>query len=116
MAKKRILVEFGMGSSLHQCDYTRASERAIKDALWHNSINAAEAFGFAKNDMLIDVTIGVQKPELVNIEALKSVFPYGKPDIKVVKGGLDILKLNEDGVTIIANVGIEVSFDIEIKK
>ena len=74
MAKKRILVEFGMGSSLRQRDYTKASERAIKDALWHNSINAAEAFGFAKNDMLIDVTIGVQKPELVNIEALKSVF------------------------------------------
>ena len=116
MTKKRILVEFGMGSSLRQGDYTKASERALRDALWHNSVNAAEVFGFKKNDMLIDVTVGVQKPELANIETLKSIFPYGTPDIKVVKGGLNILKPNGDGVTVIANVGIEVSFDIEIQK
>ena len=66
MEKKRILVEFGMGSSLRHNDYTRASARAVKDALWHNSINAAEVLGFNKADMLLDVTIGVQKPELVD--------------------------------------------------
>lgn len=48
MTKKRILVEFGMGSSLRQGDYTKASERALRDALWHNSVNAAEVFGFKK--------------------------------------------------------------------
>jgi uncharacterized protein (TIGR02058 family) len=115
MTKKRILVEFGMGSSLRKGNYTKASERALRDALWRNSINAAEVFGFKKNDMLIDVTVGVQKPQLVDIDTLESIFPYGKPNIKVVKGGLDILKPNGDGITVIANVGIEVSFDIEKK-
>ena len=116
MTKKRILVQFGMGTSLRKGDYTRASERAITDALWHNSINATEVFGFEKNEMLIDVTVGVQRPELVNIEALQHIFPYGEPKINVVKGGLDILRPNDDGVTVIANVGIEVSFDLEMSK
>ena len=65
--------------------------------------------------MLIDVTVGVQKQQLVDMDTLESTFPYGKPNIKVVKGGLDILKPNGDGITVIANVGIEVSFDIEKK-
>ena len=115
MVKKRILIEFGMGSSLRHNDYTRASARAIKDALWHNSINVAEVFGFCKNDMLLDVTIGVQKPELVDIEVVRKIFPYGVANIKVVKGGLDIAKEHGSKVTIIANVGIEVSFDMECK-
>lgn len=59
MSKKRILVEFGMGSSLHHNDYTRASARAVKDALWRNFINADEVLSFGKADMLLDVTIGV---------------------------------------------------------
>lgn len=113
MIKKRILVEFGMGSSLRHNDYTRASARAVKDALWHNSINAAEVLGFNKADMLLDVTIGVQKPELVDVEFVRKIFPYGVANIKVVKGGLDICKEHVSEVTIIANAGIEVSFDME---
>jgi len=43
MAKTRILNEFGMGSSLRRTDYTEAALRAIKDALWHNSVSVAPA-------------------------------------------------------------------------
>jgi hypothetical protein len=39
----------------------------------------ADAFGFPREAMLIDVEIGVQKPELVNTEALIGIFPYGQP-------------------------------------
>jgi len=113
MAKKRILVEFGMGSSLRRQDYTAAAARAIKDALWHNSISAAELFGFSKDDMLIDVEIGVQNPEAVAPEDLVAIFPYGTPAITVKKGGLDIPKPDGTGSTIIANAAISVSFDME---
>ncbi|HBB84750.1 MAG TPA: hypothetical protein DC031_16120, partial [Sulfitobacter sp.] len=41
-----LMVEFGMGSSLRRADYTQAAKRAVQDALWHNSINLAELFGF----------------------------------------------------------------------
>ena len=55
MAVKRLLTEFGMGASLRRQDYTQATVRGVKDALWHNSINLAELFGKAKPDMIIDV-------------------------------------------------------------
>ena len=59
MAKYRVLTEFGMGSSLRRQDYTQAAKRALQDALWHNSINMAELFGFPKEAMIIDVDIAV---------------------------------------------------------
>ncbi len=87
---QRLLTEFGMGTSLRRRDYTQAAKRAIEDALWHNSINLAELFGFPKEAMRIRVDIGVQDPAAVDVAALAQVFPYGTPDIRVTKGGLDI--------------------------
>lgn len=113
MAKTRVLVEFGMGTSLRREDYTEAALRAIKDALWHNSVNMAELFGFPKEAMIIDAEIGVQQPEKVDVEALKAVFPYGQPNIKVTQGGLDIDKPHTEGNTVIANAAVVVSFDME---
>ncbi|WP_299081220.1 Lin0512 family protein [uncultured Ruegeria sp.] len=113
MAKTRVLVEFGMGTSLRRTDYTDAALRAIKDALWHNSVNMAELFGFPKEAMIIDVEIGVQQPDQVDVEALKAVFPYGQPNISVTKGGLDINKPHGDGRTVIANAALIVSFNME---
>ncbi len=102
-----------MGTSLRRTDYTDAALRAIKDALWHNSVNMAELFGFPKEAMIIDVEIGVQQPDQVDVEALKAVFPYGQPNISVTKGGLDINKPHGDGRTVIANAALIVSFNME---
>lgn len=113
MAKTRILHEFGMGSSLRRRDYTEAASRALKDALWHNSVSVAPAFGFPKEAMLIDVEIGVQEPERVDVSKLMDIFPYGQPSITVKKGGLDVPKPDGEGVTVIANVAVIVSFDME---
>ncbi|MEM9582071.1 MAG: Lin0512 family protein [Pseudomonadota bacterium] len=113
MAKTRILHEFGMGTSLRREDYTEAALRAIKDALWHNSVSVAPAFGFPKDAMLIDVEVGVQNPDQVDTDKLLTVFPYGQPQIRVVKGGLDVPKPDAAGITVIANVAIIVSFDME---
>ncbi|WP_170563979.1 Lin0512 family protein [Ruegeria atlantica] len=113
MPKTRVLVEFGMGTSLRREDYTEAALRAIKDALWHNSVNMAELFDFPKEAMIIDAEVGVQKPDKVDTEALKAIFPYGQPNITVTKGGLDIDKPHTDGLTVIANAAVIVSFDME---
>ncbi len=110
----RVLTEFGMGTSLRRQDYTEAALRAVKDALWHNSINMAELFGFPKEAMHILVEIGVQQPDSVDETALKSVFPYGTPDVVVRHGGLDIPRPDGDGPpTVIANAALSVSFDME---
>ena len=87
---------------------------ALSNALWRNSINAAELFGFDKADMWLDVQIGVQNPQDVDIETLKAVFPYGQAEVSVVKGGLDIPRPEGTGnPTIVANAAISVSFDME---
>jgi len=113
MAKTRIALELGMGTSLRKGDYTRAAVRAVQDALWRNSVSFAEAFGFEKSDMLIDVEIGVQKPETVNSDEVKAVLPYGQGGVRIVRGGLDIPEPDGDGVTILANAAIIISFDME---
>jgi len=109
-----LLVEFGMGSSLRRGDYTQAAKRAVQDALWHNSINLAELFGFDKTDMQITLDVGVQKPEEVDADALRAVFPYGEVTVNVKRGGLDVPRPDGDGhPTIMANVALSVGFEME---
>ena len=112
MPKHRVLTEFGMGTSLRRQDYTQAAKRALQDALWHNSINMAELFGFPKEAMIIDVEIAVQEPSQVDKAALLDIFPYGQPSVTVHHGGLDVPR--PDGKpTVIANAAINVSFMME---
>lgn len=112
-----LLVEFGMGSSLRRGDYTQAAERAVRDALWHNSINLAELFGFDKSEMAITLDVGVQEPDKVDVDVLKAVFPYGKVTVNVTKGGLDVPRPDgQEGAghpTVMANVALRVAFDME---
>ncbi len=108
---KRLLTEFGMGTSLRRQDYTEAAVRALKDALWHNSINLAELFGVEKSQMLLTVEIGVQNPDAVDKAALSAVFPYGQPTVSVVKGGLDVPRGDGGKPTVIANAAISVALE-----
>jgi uncharacterized protein (TIGR02058 family) len=103
-----------MGTSLRRGDYTQAAKRAVQDALWHNSINLAELFGFEKEAMRITVDVGVQKPDQVDVAALAAVFPYGSTTFNVQRGGLDIARPEGTGnPTIMANVALSVAFDME---
>ena len=113
MAKKRVVSQFGMGTSIRSRNYTGAAERAIRDALWHNSQNVAQAFGFPREAMIIDVEIGVPRPDAVDRDALLKIFPYGRPAVSVVKGGLDIPKPGGEGMSVVANAAVIVSFDME---
>ncbi|MFT6912104.1 MAG: hypothetical protein ACJAQW_000701 [Paracoccaceae bacterium] len=113
MAQKRLLTEFGMGTSLRRQDYTQAARRAVEDALWHNSINLAELFGFPKEAMQITLEIGVQQPGAVDVKVLAAVFPYGQVTVTVVEGGLDVPRTDGGKPTVIANAAISVSFEME---
>ena len=112
MAKTRVAVEFGMGTSLRRKDYTKAAISALKDALWHNSLGMAPAFGFDKSAMIVDVEVAVQDPEKVDLDQLRNILPYGQGSFKAIFGGLNIPK-PEGGFTVIANVAVIVSFDME---
>ncbi|KUF12423.1 Lin0512 family protein [Pseudoponticoccus marisrubri] len=109
---RRLLTEFGMGSSLRRQDYTQAACRAVENALWHNSINLAELFGKDKTDMRITVDVGVQAPERVDIDRVAAVFPYGQVTVNVTRGGLDVPRPEGDGPpTVMANVAISVALE-----
>lgn len=112
MARKRLAIEMGMGTDLRGQDYTKASVRALKDALWHNSLSIAQALGYPREAMEVDVEVGVAKPELVDKLAVAAVLPYGKAQVSVVKGGLDILNDEGTNTTVIANVAAVVYIDI----
>jgi uncharacterized protein (TIGR02058 family) len=44
MVKKTMVTQFGMGTSIRSRNYTEAAARAIRDAIWHNALNVAEAY------------------------------------------------------------------------
>lgn len=112
MAPRRLILEFGMGTSLRRQDYTAAAKRAVEDALWRNSIALAEHFGRDRDEMILDVEIGVQSPDAVDTEAVKAVFPYGRVSVRAVPGGLDLPRPEGGAPTIMANAVIAVSLDL----
>ena len=90
MTMKRAILEMGMGNDLHGEDYTKAAERAIKDALHHSSLSFIRTLNIDKNRLFVNVTIGVQKPENVKTKELEKLLPVGVVSINVIKGGLDV--------------------------
>jgi uncharacterized protein (TIGR02058 family) len=115
MALTRMIVELGMGTDLTGADYTKAAIRALKDALWHNSLTIAPALGKKPNDMHVKVLIGVPKPEKVDRAAVAGVLPYGTSSIEVAEGGLEIMNDEGTNLTVIANAAAVVYLDMPEK-
>ena len=90
MAVKRMVLELGMGTDIRGADYTKAAVRALRDALWHNSLRIADAVGLPTDSMQVEVMIGVPHPEKVNKEEVLAVLPHGTGTVTVVEGGLEI--------------------------
>ena len=111
MAKQRMVLELGMGTDIRGADSTKAACRALRDALWHNSLSIAPALGHPLESMIVDVHIGVPRPDTVDKAQVLAVLPYGKGTVTVVEGGLEI-KNDAGGSTLIANACAIVSLDI----
>lgn len=118
MAVTQMLLEVGMGTALRSGNYTKAACRAVQNALWHNSISLAEVFDVEKHQMIIDVEIACQKPDHVDLDRVKSEFPYGQVTCRAVAGGLDIPNPNRPDAepTLIAHAAIKVSLDVTSKE
>jgi uncharacterized protein (TIGR02058 family) len=112
MALRRVVLEIGMGTDIRGTDYTKAAVRALKDALWHNSLTVSTALGMSPDDMVVDVTIGVPQPDQVDKEQILAVLPHGTGTINVVKGGLEIDNDAGTDKTVIANAAAVVRLDL----
>src|SRR5947199_10224068 len=85
----------GMGVDVHGLEYTNAAKRAVFDALHHSSLGFQRLLGKTADDMRVDVTIGVPKPEAVDRQAVLETLPHGTGHINVGQGGVHVL--NEEG-------------------
>ena len=112
MALKRMAVEMGMGTDIRGTDYTKAAVRALRDALWHNSLNVAAALGKPTDSMVVEVLIGVPRPDLVDRDEVLAVLPHGTGTVEVVEGGLEINNDAGTGSTVIANAAAIVRLDV----
>ena len=90
MTERRLIIEMGMGNDLHGQDYTKAARRAIEDAFRHSSLPLFSVLELPHDEMRVQVTVGVQDPEKVDAEALVSILPRGRAEVRVVKGGLNV--------------------------
>ena len=113
MARQRAILELGAGTALHGGDYTKAAVRAVDDAIHHSSLTFLRALNVNPGDRLVTVTIGVQKPDQVDAEAVKAVLPHGQVTVHVTHGGLDVPDPEVNDLTVIASAAVEVHIDIE---
>jgi uncharacterized protein (TIGR02058 family) len=112
MALKRMVLQIGMGTDIRGADYTKAAVRALRDALWHNSLSVADAVGLSVDSMQVEVTIGVPRPDQVDKEAVLAVLPHGSGTVRIVEGGLEIPNDAGTNTTVIANAAAVVRLDI----
>ncbi|WP_107844186.1 Lin0512 family protein [Litoreibacter ponti] len=113
MMEHRIILEMGTGNDLYGRDYTKAAKRAIQDALHHSSIVLFKSLGIDHSEMRVQVTIGVQKPEELDIDALTAELPRGRAKVTGVKGGLDVHDAENDQTHVIATAAIEAFIPVD---
>lgn len=110
--RERVILEMGSGTSLHGRDYTKAAVRAVDDALHHSSLGFMKALGIPFDEMIVDVTIGVQQPDRVDRAAVAAKLPHGQVTVNTVFGGLDVANTGPEDVTVIASAAIAVYVDM----
>ena len=112
MPKMRVILELGSGNDLHGSDYTKAALRAVQDALHHSSLSFVRSLKIDKAKLDVEVTIGVQRPDQVDIEKVKSSLPVGNVTAKAVKGGLDVADPETNDLAVIASAAIAVRIEV----
>lgn len=113
MALKRMALEIGMGTDIRGADSTKAAARALRDALWRNTLSIAQICGKERDEMHIDVHIGVPRPETVDHDTVLAILPYGVAKLHVSEGGLEIPTDDGADSTLIAHAAAVVHLDLE---
>ena len=112
MAWKRVVMEIGMGTDIRGDDPTKAAVRALRDALWHNSLSIGAAVGQSADAMRVAVHIGVPDPHKVDKQAVLDVLPHGTGTVEVTEGGLKIPNDTGTDCTLVAHAAAVVRLDL----
>lgn len=112
MSWQRVVLEIGMGTDIRGREPTKAAVRALRDALWHNSLTVTRALDMPTDSMQVEVTIGVPRPNEVDTAAVLAVLPHGTGTVNVVEGGLEIPSDDGSDATLIAHAAAVVRLDL----
>lgn len=112
MTLKRLILEMGTGNDLYGQDYTKAAIRAVQDALHHSSLTLYRSLDLDPNAMQIKVTIGVAKPEKIDISKIAEQLPYGEVEVVAVNGGMDVVDTENEITTAIATAAVEAFYPV----
>jgi uncharacterized protein (TIGR02058 family) len=120
MNLKRFVIEMGTGIDQHGQDSTVASARAVEDAVSRICLAGLGEIARIENadDMIVDVLIACPNPGSVDKDTVLKVLPFGKKQIRVIKGGMLAPVLfsaslgDKTADAVIANAAITVSVDM----
>lgn len=116
MTQQRAIIEMGMGNDLHGGDVTKAALRAVDDALRHSTLTLFRNADIALSDMKVKVTIGVQDPASVDRHAIGAAWPFGTPEVVVVRGGLNVDTPGSGDPIIVASAAVEVFLPLQASR
>jgi uncharacterized protein (TIGR02058 family) len=90
MARKRLIIEMGMGIDQHGQDPTIAAARAVRNAIANNALPGVwEVAGLSHpNEMIVEVQVAVPYPEQVRQQEVLAVLPFGRKSLTVELGGM----------------------------
>ncbi|HIK19334.1 MAG TPA: Lin0512 family protein [Leptolyngbyaceae cyanobacterium M33_DOE_097] len=90
MARKRFVIEMGMGIDQHGQEPTVAAARAVRNAIANNALPGIwEVAGLQHpNEMIVEVQVAVPYPEQVNADEVLAVLPFGQKTLTLEAGGM----------------------------
>jgi uncharacterized protein (TIGR02058 family) len=90
VARKRLIIEMGMGVDQHGQEPTVAAARAVRNAIAHNALPGVwEVAGLNDpNEMIVEVQVAVPYPEQVREAEVLAVLPFGQKTLTVESGGM----------------------------
>ena len=107
MSEQRMIIEMGMGNDQYGMDYTKAAARAIEDAIRHSSLPIFNALDLSTDEMRVQVTVGVQDPDAVDLDVLVEKLPRGRAEVRAVLGGLNVVNDAAGTTIVIASAAVE---------
>ncbi len=111
MSLVRCFTEMGMGVDVHGSDYTKAARRAVSDAIRHSSIGVFRLLDRSVDDMHVQVTVAVARPDQVDMAAVAAELPHGTVTVEAAAGGLDVPGADGSDPIVIANAAVRVLMD-----
>ncbi|MGG3622274.1 Lin0512 family protein [Bacillus gobiensis] len=113
-----LFIQTGYGIDLHGKDVTKASIRAVENAVLSNSIPGIKEVLPDKDFDRLKVNIKLAVPgdkDQVDVEKVKTVLPFGSVSVEVREGGMATRSANESEETntdhmYIVNAAVETGY------